>query len=638
MKKTLLLVFGGFVLILCVFALFSNLFTQELHKNHTQLLLIDDTAEKLQVHKERILKLSQHGSLFDSIALSETDCLASSYRFYDSLFRFRPVEDQKPSAQWKERVQNAMNDERRVLVLSARIGFKEEGILGKMRTVIHTAEAMYPGYKAQILSLRRHEKDYIMRLDEHYAKSFNDECEALKQSGIQQSLIEEYQYRFNEARFSLDRLYVIDLAAFPEAIHSIERVQKLVRYYRSSLLRKNTAISNKALYFQIITSIIFVVILLAISFWLIQRYANQVKMLRLAMDGFIRSNYETRSYFNERLPKNEIGLISKHFIQLARKIQGEVKYLEENVLRRTQTLYRKNEQLEKQHKEIVESLHYAQNLQQSLLVSRRSIEDQFREALVYYEPKNLVGGDFYWMKEYKRGNAEFVLFALADCTGHGVPGALISVLGMNTLDELSATGLLNPAALLNQLRITIGKRFSGDGGKRLDGMDISIFQLNKRTGKLTFSGAHMPLWILRGKNIIELKGQRIPIGVTYGETEEFYNQGIQLEAGDRLLLFSDGVTDQFGGSRQKKWGKNGFRELLQKKHLTSTHALFTEIITSLENWKGTTEQTDDCSLVLLEVKLQLPTTSDKLLVTSDELLITSDERLVKSDERLVTSY
>ena len=591
-------------MILCVFALFSNLFTQELHQNHTQLLLIDGTAEKLQVHKEKILELGRHGSLFDSISLHEQRYLAESYCFYDSLYRFRPEEDMEPSEQWKERVQRAMNAERRVLLFSAGLGFKEEGILGRMRTVIHKAEAEYPQYKAQILSLRRHEKDYIMRLDDHYSESFNIECSQLKQSGIQQQLLENYQDYFNEARFSFERLYLTNRAAFPEAIRSIESVQKLVRAYRSSLLRKNTTISNRALYFQIIASIVFVLILLAISFWLIQRYANQVKVLRLAMDGFIRSNYETRSFFSERLPKNEIGLISKHFIQLARKIQEEVKYLEENVLRRTQTLHRKNEQLEKQHKEIVESLHYAQNLQQSLLVSKRSIEDQFREAMVYYEPKNLVGGDFYWMKEYKRGNAEFVLFALADCTGHGVPGALISVLGMNTLDELSATGLLNPAALLNQLRITIGKRFSGDGGKRLDGMDISIFQLNKRTGKLTFAGAHMPLWILRGKNIIELKGQRIPIGITYGETEKFHNQVIELETGDRLLLFSDGVTDQFGGLRQKKWGKNGFRELLREKHLTSTSTLFMEIVASLEEWKGTTEQTDDCSLVLLEVKFQ----------------------------------
>jgi len=604
MKKTLLLVFGGFVLILCVFALFSNLFTKELHKNHTQLLLIDGTAEKLQVHKEKVLELSRHGSLFDSVALNEQEYLAKSYGFYDSLYRFRAEEGVAPSEQWKERVQRAMNAERRVLVFSAGLGFKEEGVMGKMRDVIHTAEAKYPNYKAQILSLRRHEKDYIMRLDEHYSESFNNECETLKRSGIQKDLIENYQDYFNEARFSFERLYLINRAAFPEAIRSIESVQKLVRAYRSTLLRKNTAISNQALHFQIITSIVFILILLAVSFWLIQRYANQVKVLRLAMDGFIRSNYETRSFFNGRLPKNEIGLISKHFIQLARKIQEEVRYLEENVGRRTQTLHRKNEQLEKQHKEIVESLHYAQNLQQSLLVSKRSIDEQFREAMVYYEPKNLVGGDFYWMKEYKRGNTEFVLFALADCTGHGVPGALISVLGMNTLDELSAIGLHNPAALLNQLRDTIGKRFSGDGGKRLDGMDISIFQLNKRTGRLTFSGAHMPLWILRGKNIIELKGQRIPIGITYGETEQFQNQVIQLEANDRLLLFSDGVTDQFGGSRQKKWGKNGFRELLREKHLISTSTLFMEIITSLEEWKGTTEQTDDCTLILLEVKFQ----------------------------------
>ena len=147
--------------------------------------------------------------------------------------------------------------------------------------------------------------------------------------------------------------------------------------------------------------------------------------------------------------------------------------------------------------------------------------------------------------------------------------------------------------------------FNTETEQRLDGMDISIFLLNKRTGKLTFAGAQMPLWIVKSNTVIELKGQRSPIGLTYGKVEPFFNQVIQLEAHDRILLFTDGLTDQFGAKNQKKWGKKGLRTCLYLNGKLNTQQLFHAILENYENWKRDNEQTDDCSLLMLEFQFSV---------------------------------
>jgi serine phosphatase RsbU (regulator of sigma subunit) len=175
---------------------------------------------------------------------------------------------------------------------------------------------------------------------------------------------------------------------------------------------------------------------------------------------------------------------------------------------------------------------------------------------------------------------------------------------MNTLDELFANGATNPATLLNQLRLVISRRFNTENEQRLDGMDISVFLLNKRSGKLTFAGAQMPLWIIRKTETIELKGQRSPIGLSYGKTELFSNQVIQLDENDKLLLFTDGLTDQFGDYNQKKWGKKGLRKSIFMKNEKNTQQIFNNIMRDFDQWKQAQDQTDDCAVLLFEFEFQ----------------------------------
>jgi len=610
MKKTLLIVFGGFVLVLLAFAIFSYMVTKKVHLNHIQLSNIDKNAELIQQHKEYILQFSTHSSLFDSVTKKQF----SQQRQLESFNRIQ-LRRARINLKQNRKIQYLINQnntiESQLFQAIGQLGFKEYGTLGEMRSAIHQAEEKYPGIEKELLLMRRHEKDFIMRLDDSYASKHKRVYDKLVSKIPETEELATYEKEFTNVQLLFHQIYSGESALFTRWLKNIELVQSEIRHERSKLVARSSELSNSALNTQLILSLIIFIILVATSYWCITRFTKQVNMLQKSMSDFVESKYKNRN-FNMTIPKNEIGQLMKRFLQLARKIEIEVRHLEDRVDNRTKSLRHKNELLEYQHNEIVQSLNYAQNLQQSLLVSHRRIAQQFKDVCIHYSPKNLVGGDFYWMKTFKRGKSDMILFALADCTGHGVPGALISVLGMNTLDELFANGATNPATLLNQLRLVISRRFNTENEQRLDGMDISVFLLNKRSGKLTFAGAQMPLWIIRKTETIELKGQRSPIGLSYGKTELFSNQVMQLEENDKLLLFTDGLTDQFGNSRtgesavsdQKKWGKKGLRKSIFMKNEKNAQQLFNTIMRDFDQWKQSEDQTDDCAVLLFEFEFQ----------------------------------
>jgi len=602
MKKTLLIVFGGFVLVLLSFAIFSYTVTKKVHLNHILLSNIDKNAELIQEHKEYVLQFATHTSLFDSTVVNQGYVQNQLETFNRTQIRRAKINIPRNSNVRFYLHQNS-NIESQLFHAIGKLGFKEHGVLGEMRSSIHQAETKYPAIEKDLLLMRRHEKDFIMRLDDSYALKHKAVFDRLNKSMANNPELVNYEKQFVEAQLLFHQIYSDESALFTKWQKNIELVQAEIRQERSKLVAKSSELSNSALNTQLFLSLVILIILIGTSYWCISRFTRQVNSLQKSMNDFVESKYKNRN-FNMTIPKNEIGQLMKRFLQLARKIEIEVRYLEERVDNRTKSLRHKNEILEYQHNEIVQSLNYAQNLQQSLLVSHRRISQQFKDSCVHYSPKNLVGGDFYWMKTFKRGKAEMILFALADCTGHGVPGALISVLGMNTLDELYGNGATNPATLLNQLRLVISRRFNTENEQRLDGMDISVFLLNKRSGKLTFAGAQMPLWLIRKTETLELKGQRLPIGLSYGKTEPFTNQVLQLESGDKILLFTDGLTDQFGDVIQKKWGKKGLRKSIFMRNEKSTQQIFHSIMRDFDHWKQNQDQTDDCAVLLFEFELQ----------------------------------
>ncbi|MCD6200200.1 MAG: SpoIIE family protein phosphatase [Bacteroidales bacterium] len=261
---------------------------------------------------------------------------------------------------------------------------------------------------------------------------------------------------------------------------------------------------------------------------------------------------------------------------------------------------RQRDEITRQRNEIIESIQYASLIQTSLLPQKKLIDKVFPRNFVLYLPKNIVSGDFYWM--VSRGRKAY--FAVADCTGHGVPGALMSILGISFLNEIVTMHDNLPAnRILNLLREMVMKALhqTGDSTEALDGMDISLCIYDQEKMILQYAGANHPIYIIRGEVVIEYKPDRMPIGVSGIEEQPFTNQYVELKKNDTLYLFTDGYVDQFGGSEGKKFKFDPFRTLLLKIARLPMKSQKKILLETFEKWKGEFIQVDD--ILVMGIKI-----------------------------------
>jgi tetratricopeptide (TPR) repeat protein len=255
--------------------------------------------------------------------------------------------------------------------------------------------------------------------------------------------------------------------------------------------------------------------------------------------------------------------------------------------------------VEEKNKDIIDSINYAKRIQNALFREEEHVSAHLPEHFILFKPKDIVSGDFYWGLEKQN---QFYIAAV-DCTGHGVPGAFMSMLGVAFLNEITAKSqLLSPAEILEQLRDKIVKelRQSGKQQETRDGMDISLMRLNLETKELQWAGANNSIYIIKNKELSEIKPNKQPIGY-HSEMQPFTNHRMQLESGVVFYLFTDGYADQFGGEKGKKFKYSKLKELLismadkpmfeQKKILN----------TNFESWKGTLDQVDDVCVIGIRV-------------------------------------
>lgn len=255
----------------------------------------------------------------------------------------------------------------------------------------------------------------------------------------------------------------------------------------------------------------------------------------------------------------------------------------------------KNRLVELKNMEILDSISYAKRIQSAILPPEKLVRTFLDESFILYRPKDIVAGDFYWMEN----NGPHLLFAAADCTGHGVPGALVSVVCHNALNRaVREFGLLDPGKILDKAREIILEEFAKSEDDVNDGMDISLCVLNTRTLELTWAGANNPLWIVRKNShlIEELKANKQPIG-RYSSYQPFVTHSVQLSSGDSLYLFSDGFADQFGGPDERKFKTRSLKSLvlsLQGIPMAQQKEQFEQ---AFNDWKGELEQVDDVCII-----------------------------------------
>jgi len=248
---------------------------------------------------------------------------------------------------------------------------------------------------------------------------------------------------------------------------------------------------------------------------------------------------------------------------------------------------------------IRDSITYAERIQKAMMPSEFLFKKLLPESFLLYRPKDIVSGDFYWIAE--KNNKVFV--AAVDCTGHGVPGAFMSIIGFDLLRNITRDqGIEDPSEILNRMNIGVSETFSKNAGEAevKDGMDISIIVIDKNLNQLEYSGALNPLYIVRDAKIIEIKGSRFSIG-SQDATNTFDNHKINLKKDDMLYIFSDGYADQFGGPLGKKYKFRRFRHTLLTIHNMPVKKQKLFLNENLDSWMGDLEQVDDVLLIGIRV-------------------------------------
>ncbi|TAD99948.1 MAG: hypothetical protein EAZ97_07340 [Bacteroidetes bacterium] len=260
--------------------------------------------------------------------------------------------------------------------------------------------------------------------------------------------------------------------------------------------------------------------------------------------------------------------------------------------------------IEKKSKKITESINYARRIQYAILPSDQEINSFLPNFVVFYQPKDIVSGDFYWFNKVQFDGKTKIFVAVADCTGHGVPGAFMSLIGYNALNEVvSEMKIYEPAQILREVDNKFKNLLKQNETEKEinDGMDIALFSLEN--DQLCFSSAQRTLILIRNGEIQEIKGDKNPIG-SYKKypNKKFTDHQIILQENDCVYIYSDGITDQFSADNSKKYGSRQLKEFLLKLEKTPMNMQKKAIQTEIMNWKGDTNQTDDMLILGFEYK------------------------------------
>jgi serine phosphatase RsbU (regulator of sigma subunit) len=287
-----------------------------------------------------------------------------------------------------------------------------------------------------------------------------------------------------------------------------------------------------------------------------------------------------------------MGLV---FYRYQEKRKANVLLAEKNI-----AIHEQKELVDEKNKEITDSINYARRIQDAMLPSKRILDEYFKENFIFYQPKDIISGDFYWA--LRKDDQLYV--AAADCTGHGVPGALMSMIGVTFLRQIiNEMNITDTAEILNKLHLMVVAALNEDVSKRdsKDGMDVSLLKIDIVNKKAQFSGAVRPLYIL-GKDGLEIiKGDRFSIGGIKTMEETFSSTSIDLNGGRSFYLFSDGFPDQFGQESGKKFMIKRLQKTIEESHklpMDEQHKQFSDVF---NKWKGTLDQTDDVLLIGIRV-------------------------------------
>lgn len=381
------------------------------------------------------------------------------------------------------------------------------------------------------------------------------------------------------------------------------------------------AVLKKELFILLVIFGITMLILLVLIIQRSHSITDPIKKLANNVNTITEGNLNERA---EVVGRNEITTLSEKFNLMLEKLEESYNDLERKVIERTKEISQQKEEIEaqrdtladnnqrlevayheieEQKKRITDSIRYAQRIQKVILPPKPFVKKVLPEAFIFYRPKDIVSGDFYWVTQ----KGKYTHFAAVDCTGHGVPGAFMSLVGNNNLNAaVNSADEIIPSEILNKLNsgVTNVLRQKEEDSEIKDGMDLALCTIDEDRKKIQFSGAYRPLYFIRNGELTEIKGDKNPIGGTTirNRSKVFTNHEIDLQSGDCIYIFSDGYPDQFGGPEGRKFMPKNLKNLLLSIWDLDIKTQEKKISEAFDNWMGDLEQLDDVLMIGLKIK------------------------------------
>jgi serine phosphatase RsbU (regulator of sigma subunit) len=291
-----------------------------------------------------------------------------------------------------------------------------------------------------------------------------------------------------------------------------------------------------------------------------------------------------------------IKIRERAYIKQQQILEAKIEERTAEVVAKAREIQMQKDIIEEKNKELTDSIYYAQRIQQSVLPDENTISKNLPSHFIFFRPKDIVSGDFYWFTKQK----DSILWAVVDCTGHGVPGGFMSMLGSGLLNQIvNEEQKLEPDEILNHLRdrVMIALKQTGADGESRDGMDISLCRYIISENKLQYAGANNSLYMVRNNELKEVKADKQPIGIYIGEKKPFTRHELKINKGDLLYMSSDGYADQFGGQKGKKFKSSSFEKLLSHISPFDLKEQYNAIESTFMSWKGDYEQLDDVCVI-----------------------------------------
>ncbi|NOU18558.1 MAG: serine/threonine-protein phosphatase [Bacteroidales bacterium] len=530
-----------------------------------------------------------------------------------------------------------------VVNLIKKRGYKTSGLEGQLLGTMKKIENSGLVPKEILYKIDFFEKEYFIRGEKIYVDSLNlliiQITKQIKAKNTSNSsyiipLLNSYKTTFNQLTYLDEKLGLKHKEGLREELDQL--AQEIGVNF--SLLVDSADVYEHKLTKQLILTYILVglfllTISISISFIVSKRISKPIVYLSSQINAFVASKFTLIEKIHTSNPKGEIGQLGHNFIILRDEIFDYLNYFKEKVDERTaELLIEKNKvenqkeeietqrdalncqnllisaqkkEVEKQKDNVLSSIRYASRIQHALLADEQQLRNLIPNSFLFQKPRDIVSGDFCFVERIKTRSGDFSVVILADCTGHGVPGAFMSLLCYSYLNQIIKINQhINPIYILATLNNMIYSNFhkKQNDTKISDGMDISYLLINNQTLNCEYAGAHNPLYLFRNNELIVFKGDRISIGDKNNIIRKITKHTFRLEPNDTIFLFTDGYVDQSGGVNLEKYKFKRFRELLMKIHQQDVDLQKKELEQALIDWKGDKDQIDDITVLGFKVE------------------------------------